>query len=218
MNRKIIFLLIFFLAIGTASAVPSHREGVVLIAGFEPFGENAVNPSMMVANYLNGTTVENKKIYSLSLPVIYFKAADMVKKKMDELSPEIVICLGLDNHSTSIKVERIAWNIIASLHPDNEGTVIIFRPIAFAPLFLPSDLPVMEIAEAMRAANISASPSFFAGAFVCNEVFYETLLYSEKRNIKVGFIHVPNIPSQNPLGMEFEKMVEAVRIAISTCN
>ena len=203
--------------VGITSASPVHKEGVILITGFEPFGENAVNPSMLVAERLNGTYIGNKRVYALLLPVIYFKAAEMVRKKMDELSPEIVICLGLDNYSTSIKVEKIAWNIIASLQPDNEGTIIIFRPIALAPLFLFSNLPVMEIVEKIKAANISARPSFFAGTFVCNEVFYKTLLYGEEK-AEVGFIHVPNIPTQNPDGMELEKMVEAVKIAILACD
>lgn len=217
MNKKIFAsIFIIFLLIGTASALPSHKEEIVLITGFEPFGENAVNPSMMVAELLNGTHIGNKRIYSITLPVIYFKSAEIVRKKMDSLSPKIVICLGLDNNSHSIKVEKIAWNVIASLQPDDEGTIILFRPIAFAPLFLLSNLPVTKIVNEIKEANISASPSIFAGTFICNEVFYETLLYG-KEKAKIGFIHVPNIPSQNPNGMELDKIVEAIKIAISAC-
>lgn len=219
MYKKIIFLLLIVLFVtGTISVGSSYKEGIVLITGFEPFGENLVNPSIMVSDFLNGTSIEGKKVYSLSLPVIYFKAANKVRNKMDKLSPDFVICLGLDNRSTSIAVERNAWNVIASFHPDNEGTVIIFRPIAFAPLYLSSTLPVTKIVDDMRAANISALHSLFAGTFVCNEVFYKALLYSKKKNIEVGFIHMPNIPTQNPYGMEFEKLAEAVRIAIKTCS
>lgn len=219
MYKKMLFAILIIPLLGI-TALPSHGgigKEVVLVTGFEPFGDNTVNPSMMIAERLNGTYIGDKKIYGISLPVIYFKSAEIVRKKMDELSPEIVICLGLDNSSNSIKVEKIAWNLIASLQPDNEGKIILFRPIALAPIFLFSNIPVMKIVEEIRTSNISVHPSFFAGTFICNEVFYETLLYG-KEKAKIGFIHVPNIPSQNPNGMELDKMVEAVKIAILACT
>lgn len=221
MKKFAVFILIFlFLGNGlplnngrTEDAVLATRN--ILVAGFEPFGENSVNPSMLVAQELDGIKIENATIHSAVLPVIYYKSADILIEKMEEISPDSIICLGLDNFSSSIKVEKIAVNIISSLYPDNDGNIIIFRPITFGPFFLFSNLPVIEITKKMESANISTRPSFFAGTFVCNQVFYEALLWGIGKPVKIGFIHLPNIPSQNPKGMELEDMVEAVKITIA---
>jgi len=67
-------------------------------------------------------------------------------------------------------------------------------------------------------AGISAKQNFFAGTYVCNNVLYGLLRYISKNDldIKAGFIHVPLLDSQDPEGMELEKMIDAVEIAIKT--
>jgi pyroglutamyl-peptidase len=199
---------------GVSNAGPAEKAGIILLTGFEPFGENQVNPSQLIVEHFNGTQLAGRRIYSLVLPVVYFKAAATLKQAIDELSPDIVISLGLDNKSSCIQLEKIAWNIIASLQPDNEGTIILFRPVAPGPLFIPSDFPVAALTESLQEAYIPAAVSWYAGSFVCNNVFYETLLHTTSA-IR-GFIHVPHIPPFNPQGIPLETLIEAVQIVLVT--
>ena len=73
------------------------------------------------------------------------------------------------------------------------------------------------MAEAVNKAGISASVSYFAGVFVCNDVFYSLLHKYHNTGKKVGFIHLPYLPEQveeRVPSMKIEDMIMALRVAI----
>lgn len=150
----------------------------VLVTGFEPFGEQSVNPSQLVAEALDGVVV----------PVSYERAADELRRAVEERDPDLVVCFGLAAERTAITVERYAHNHDEASTTDNDGTPGSGRPIdATGPLALASTLPVDEIVAALQAAQIPAEVSRDAGGYLCNHVFY-SLLRSGARG---GFVHLP---------------------------
>jgi pyroglutamyl-peptidase len=149
------------------------------------------------------------------LPVDFNASVERATQAIEQYHPVLVISMGLAARSHSINVEKIGINL--KRYPTGNSTWSFPRRIDPAgPLFRFSPLPTKDIVSKMRDVNISAHQSLFAGTYVCNAVFYQLLGYATTQNssIKIGFIHVPLLDTQDPQGMTLETMVEAVKIAI----
>jgi len=150
----------------------------VLVTGFEPFGENDVNPSALVAEELDGVI----------LPVSYERAAGELRRAIAARNPDLVVCFGLAADRTSITVERYGHNLDEASTTDNDGAAGSGSPIDPAgPLALASTLPVDEIVAALRAEEIPADVSRDAGGYLCNHVLYALL----RSGSQGGFVHLP---------------------------
>jgi pyroglutamyl-peptidase len=172
----------------------------VLVTGFEPFGENDVNPSALVAEALDGVV----------LPVSYERAGDELRRAVDERRPDLVVCFGLAADRTAIAVERYAHNFDEASTTDNDGTAGSGRPIdAAGPLALASMLPVDEIVAALRAEEIPAEVSRDAGGYLCNHVMY-ALLWSGARG---GFVHLPPLDA-----IPLETQIRAARKIVAVAS
>ncbi len=198
-----VMVSIYFLPI----AMPSNNV-TVLITGFEPFGKWKINPSQMVAMELNGKQIENARIIGLVLPVDFNKSFNMIKESINIYKPRIIINLGLNGMADSIHVEKIAINLKCNewrCSKIEDGNFIQFSPF-----------PVIKIVGEMRKNGIVAMPSFFAGTYSCNYVFYSTLNYINKNKLQIkdDFIHLPPLSNQTKYGMKFDDMVEGIKIAI----
>ena len=107
-------------------------------------------------------------------------------------------------------------NIRDARIPDNEGNQPDGIPIfPNGPAAYFSTLPVKDIAQTIRDAQIPASVSNSAGTFVCNDTLYTLLHHYAGTATRVGFIHVPNLPEQGNPSMPLEKIVAALIVAIS---
>jgi len=83
----------------------------VLVTGFEPFGEHAVNPSALVAKSFDGVV----------LPVSYARAAGALRAAIDDADPDVVLCFGLADNRTKVSVERFAHNLDEASTTDNDA-------------------------------------------------------------------------------------------------
>ena len=83
-----------------------------------------------------------------------------------------------------------------------------------------STLPVKAIINNLKDNDIEARISYTAGTYVCNHVMYNTLYHINKNNldIKVGFIHVPYLPTQtmDKPSMKIEDIVKGLLSIIET--
>jgi pyroglutamyl-peptidase len=174
----------------------------VLVTGFEPFGENAVNPSQLIAEELDGVV----------LPVSYARAAGELQRALDERDPEIVIAFGLADDREAITPERFAHNLDEATTIDNDeaagsgAEIDVAGPIAYR-----STLPVDEIVAALRARELPAEVSRDAGGYLCNHVFY-VLMRTLKPGRMGGFVHVPPLEA-----LPRERLVEGARVIVETC-
>jgi pyroglutamyl-peptidase len=175
----------------------------VLVTGFEPFGENAVNPSQLLAEELGGVV----------LPVSYARAAAELRAAVDERKPSLVLCFGLAEKRTAITVERFAHNRDEACTVDNDdagGSGAEIEPKG--PVAYRTRLPVEAIVAALEAEEIPVEISRDAGGYLCNHVFY-VLMHTLGRDQLGGFVHVPPLEVLPP-----ERLTHAARVIVEVCE
>lgn len=157
----------------------------VLISGFEVFDNNKINPSQEVLGHL-------ENVETIVLPVSFEASFQILKKKVMDVNPEFVICLGLASTRSNITPERLAMNLIEARIPDNDGKQPIGKkiiPTGTDGLF--SSLPIKQMVKACNDVGVNSEISNTAGTYVCNYLMYQIIHLSRELNFKAGFIHLP---------------------------
>lgn len=190
----------------------------VLITGFEPFGDQPVNPSALVARALHGRRLAGRNLEGVVLPCVFGRALRELKRHLRRVQPELVICLGQAGGRSAVAVERVAINVDDARMPDNAGRSPIDEPIAArGPVAYWSTLPIKAIVRALREADIPAEVSQTAGTFVCNHVFYGLMRrLAGRKHCRGGFIHIPFMTGQGEPSLPLEVMVNAIELAVAT--
>lgn len=165
----------------------------LLLTGFEPFLKFPVNPTMKIAEELDGMEIGQYKIHSEILPVEFSKSGDALMAHIKRVRPDAVISLGLAGGRSKITPERIAINVNDG-PADNSGHSPVDEEIieGGADGYF-STLPIRKMVDTMNEAGLPATISNTAGAYLCNNVMYRTLHFAnhERPEMKVGFIHIP---------------------------
>ena len=189
--------------------VGEEKHEVILITGFQPFNEWEENPSAMIAMALNRSHIGDATIVSIILPVDFNQSFEKLRKAIEKYEPSMILSLGLNGHAATIHVEKLAINLKC-----NEGKCSFIKNGKLVQI---SPLPALKICKELRKHGYKARPSFFAGTYACNSIFYSTLDYINKQGlqIKYGFIHVPPLKSQREYGMELQDMINATKITIT---
>ncbi len=194
----------------------------ILLTGFEPFGGEAINPSWEVAKTLQGQVIAGATVQARCLPTSFGAAPAALAQALAEVRPGLVIALGQASGRTEISIERVAVNLIDARIPDNAGDRpqdVPIRPEAPAAYF--STLPIKAMRNGLRAAGHPAGLSLTAGAFVCNQVFFELQHLLAGAGVKSGFIHIPALPEQaarsqpTVASMSLVALVDAIKLAIA---
>jgi pyroglutamyl-peptidase len=198
---------------GAASCTP-----VVLVTGFGPFQNYSVNPSGLIAEALNGSSIDGAVVVGVVLPVDYNESFDIAVHVIKQYQPVLVISCGLNPRAHDIHVEKIGVNL--KRYQKADGRWSFPRRIdPSGPFLRVSSLRTRTIVRAIRDADISAQQSYNAGMYVCNGLYYQLLGYAHGLNhsLGVGFLHVPLLSSQDPGGMPLETMITAVRLTVQNC-
>ena len=196
----------------------------ILIAGFEPFGGDKVNPSEMVARALDGAIVSGRPIAARVIPVETRNVRERFEQALLLDQPDIVLLLSQFGGRTALSLERVAVNILDFEFPDNVGVMRKGDVVARGgPEARISNLPFEKIIEAWSAAGVPGYVSNTAGTFIGNQALYEMLALTEHGvpPALVGLLHLPYLPAQaiaagseaNP-SMSFELMKKGVEITI----
>lgn len=194
----------------------------ILITGFEPFGGDAINPSWEIARSLHGQVIGGATVHARCLPTTFAGAPAALEQALAIFQPRLVVALGLASGRAEISLERVAVNLIDARIADNAGERPQDVPVrAEGPAAYFSTLPVKAMRDALRAAGHPAGLSLSAGAFVCNQVFYELQHRLTRQGRRSGFIHVPALPEQaarlQPVvpSMGLAAQIDAIRLAIA---
>lgn len=191
----------------------------ILITGFEPFDGLAINPSAQLLEYLVNYTFDFE-LSTILLPVSFPRAFPLLKSKIDEFVPNVVIMTGLAKNRREITPEKIAINFINARNSDNEGNQPRMQKIdenGIDGLF--STLPLEEMISFAKTHSLPVSFSFTAGTYVCNDLFYKTLAYTQGTTIKTGFIHLPATEEILPDGdhCKKQKLFETFSALLKNC-
>jgi pyroglutamyl-peptidase len=194
----------------------------ILLTGFDPFGGEAINPSWEVARALNGQFIGAARVHARQLPTSFTGAPVALGRALDALAPVLVVALGQASGRAEISIERVAVNLIDARIPDNDGQRPLDQPVrADAPAGYFSTLPVKAMRDALRQAGHPAGLSLTAGAFVCNQVFFELQHRLAGTGVRSGFIHLPALPEQAaqaqpaPPSMALAAQLAAIRLALA---
>lgn len=170
----------------------------ILVTGFEPFGGESVNPSWLAVDTLpeqiNGAEIIKKR-----LPVVYYKALEILEGYIKEYRPDVVLMSGQAGSSDAIRIERVGVNICEASIPDNEGLLLTGDPVVEGgPAAYFSTFPYRAMLSAVKETGIAVKFSYSAGAYLCNHILYGALHLADTKyhGMKAGFIHVPYLPEQ----------------------
>ncbi len=190
----------------------------LLITGFGPFGDHAVNPAWSAVEALP-ETVGNYELCKLNIPTVYGDAAARVLETAARLRPDVILSIGLAAGREAVTPERIAVNIRDARLPDNVGRLCSGERIAEdGPAAYFATVPVEAMAQVIRDRGIPAAVSNTAGTYVCNDVLYTLLHRLSGTGIRVGFIHVPNTPDQGERSLPLEQTAAALLAAIQALD
>ena len=193
----------------------------ILVTGFDPFGEDKINPAIESVKKLPDE-IKGVEIIKLEIPTVYMKSLEKIDEAIKEYNPDVILSIGQAGGRPDITVERVGINVDDYRIKDNEGNQPIDTKIyddgenAYF-----SNLPIKAIVENIRKNNIPASISNTAGTFVCNHVLYgvQYLLDKKYPNKKSGFTHIPFLPEQvisrpNTPSMSISTIVKALTLAL----
>lgn len=170
----------------------------ILLTAFDPFGGDKVNPALEAVK-LVPDQIGNITVIKLEVPTVFKKSIDTVASAMNQVKPDVVLCIGQAGGRFDITPERVAINIDDARIADNEENQPIDQPIyedGDQAYF--TSLPIKAMVQEIRNAGLPASVSNTAGTFVCNHLMYGVLYHIAKKHptMRGGFMHVPFIPEQ----------------------
>lgn len=157
--------------------------------------------------------VGGAQIVKAQVCVEYDHSAETLMSLISEHKPDAAVCCGQAGGRRAVTPEVCAINRDHADAPDNAGDVRRYAQIISGgenAYF--TALPVEKLVEAVKAAGIACAPSFSAGTYVCNHVYY-TLLSVMQKGL---FVHVPYSPEQTASrdtpSMEIADMSKALSI------
>jgi pyroglutamyl-peptidase len=191
----------------------------VLLTGFDPFDGALVNPSWLAVRALNNRQIGGRRIVAAQLPTVFGASLRRLETLLDQLRPELVICVGQAGGRSALSLERVAINVDDAPIPDNAGDQPVDRPVTpDAPAAYFSSLPVKAALAALRREGLPAEVSQTAGTFVCNHVFFGLMhrlaTHPGLRHARGGFVHVPWLPEQGTPAMALDDVVRGLRIVV----
>ncbi|MBQ8137769.1 MAG: pyroglutamyl-peptidase I [Clostridia bacterium] len=192
----------------------------ILLTAFDPFGGDETNASMLCAQAVKAP--KGAELFVREMPTVFRRCRERMNALIDEMRPDVILCLGQAAGRRGVTIERIAVNLMDARIADNEGFCPRDLPIApGGPDGLFATAPVRGMLDAVRARGIEASLSLSAGAFVCNCLLYETLSLIRERAlpIRAGFVHIPTLLEQGKDGggMPLSTAAEAVGLCLEAC-
>ena len=189
----------------------------LLITGFDPFGGETVNPSWEAVSRLPDI-VGPYRLTKLQIPTVFSAAADAVLAAAKADRPDVILCIGQAGGRDAVTPERTAVNMASASIPDNAGNQPVEAPILpGGPDGIFATVPVAAMAEAIVNAGLPGKISNTAGTFVCNDTLYRLLAHFAGTGTRVGFVHVPHLPTQAKAGgpsMELDAIIAALTAAI----
>lgn len=170
----------------------------ILVTGFDPFGEDEINPAIEAVKRLDDE-IAGAQIVKLEIPTVFGECADVVHEATLKEKPDYVLNIGQAGGRFALTPERVAINFDDGRIADNKGYQPIATPIhedgqnAYF-----TQLPVKAMARAIRDAGLPSSVSTTAGTFVCNHIMYQVQYMIDKEfpDLKAGFMHIPYLPEQ----------------------
>ena len=167
----------------------------VLITGFGPFPGVPHNVSAALAAEI-GAEVRARfpwsNVVSAALPTEWAVAPEQVSDLIGGLKPALAVHFGVSDIARGFVIETVARNVSDRL--DASGALPAFPVVEpFGPEMVPTLLPAGRINARLRRLGLPARLSRDAGSYLCNAVFYRSVLTQTELGLggRSGFVHLP---------------------------
>ena len=177
--------------VGLATAA-SGQEKVILLTGFEPFGESRpANPSWEGIRNLDGQKWNGFRLKAVELPVVWGEPLTILKAQIEEHQPIAIFSFG-QGASGRFAIESQAHNQ-RGLIPDNRGklptTPLIVKDGASR---MSATLNCQALVTRLKKKGYPIRVSDNAGRYLCEETLYSLeTLRKQHDSLTVSFCHVP---------------------------
>ncbi|WP_413557341.1 hypothetical protein [Bdellovibrio sp. HCB209] len=186
----------------------------ILLTGFEPFGDQALNPSELLVKAL---AAEFSQLTTQVLTVHFDQAVAEINKTLQGNAPfDAIVMLGQAGGRAKICLERYAHNWMENKFADLKNPAIDPRAIETnSPAAIMTPLPVEELRDKLNTQfpNSPTTVTLSAGSYVCNHLYFKTL--SHHGDTPALFVHVPYLPEQTKDSltptMEFDTQLAVIR-------
>jgi pyroglutamyl-peptidase len=196
----------------------------ILVTGFQPFGGETMNPAWEAVRRLPDT-IAGASVTKVEIPVVFGKGPEAVDKAIDEVEPDLVLCVGQAGGRCEDHAGVCRHQLRRCPHPGQRRQPARGRedsqPDGPDAYFV--TLPVKAMVQAMTEAGIPAEVSYTAGTYVCNDVMYSLLhtLATKHPGVRGGFLHVPyateqacHLPSATP-SMSLDMMARGIELGLA---
>lgn len=194
----------------------------ILVTGFQPFGGESMNPAWEAVRRLPDT-IGDVTVTKVEIPVVFGKGPEAVERAIEEVGPDLVLCVGQAGGRAKVTPEFVGINYADARIPDNDGNQpVAERIVEGGPDAYFATLPVKAMVQAMREAGVPAEVSYTAGTYVCNDVMYSLLhsLATRHPGVRGDFLHVPyateqatHLPASTP-SMSIDDMARGIAVAL----
>ena len=194
----------------------------ILVTGFQPFGGESMNPAWEAVRRLPDT-IGDATVTKVEVPVVFGRGPEAVERAVEEVEPDLVLCVGQAGGRAKITPEFVGINYADARIPDNDGCQpVAERIVDGGPDAYFATLPVKAMVQAMQEAGVPAEVSYTAGTYVCNDVMYSLLhaLATRHPGVRGGFLHVPyateqatHLPASTP-SMSVDDMARGIAVAL----
>ena len=194
----------------------------ILVTGFQPFGGESMNPDWEAVSRLPDT-IGDATVTKVEVPVVFGRGPEAVERAVEEVEPDLVLCVGQAGGRAKITPEFVGINYADARIPDNDGCQpVAERIVDGGPDAYFATLPVKAMVQAMQEAGVPAEVSYTAGTYVCNDVMYSLLhtLATRHPGVRGGFLHVPyateqatHLPASTP-SMSVDDMARGIAVAL----
>ncbi len=173
---------------------------LILATGFSVFPGAPENPTAWAMEELErtGWQPEGARLVVRTLPVRFDMWDGVMAPLLAEIKPDAVVAFGLSAKATGVTLESTARNRVAVDRPDFSGVCSSTDCVSeHGPAVHPTRLPLKDIIERLRCADVPYARSDDAGDYLCNLLFYKLMEFVEADGPRIaGFVHVPYLGSQ----------------------
>lgn len=175
------------------TVVAADPKSVILLTGFEPFGEKRPpNPSWEGVSGLDGTDWLNYRIVAHQLPVVWGEPLTELQEQIDLHHPVAIFSFG-QGAPGAFAIESRAVNLRGDIL-DNAGELPPAKTITTdGPEVFHSTFACQRVAEELARKGYPVRVSDHAGQYLCEETLY-SLEYTRSKlqpDLTVSFCHVP---------------------------
>ncbi len=156
----------------------------LLLTGFEKFANFPINPTQTLVESFDSEQLVIKKAI---LPVDFGRIAAPYDELVNSFLPDLIINLGLNASALSLNLETFALNAGKDLNPAEP----FFDIEPNGEVAYRTNLNTDHYASALRKEGVPAISSNYAGDYLCNYIYYQSLKWTNHNGGDALFVHLP---------------------------